>query len=86
MNTMSNFLHVLLQHGRIQDIHGGGGGGSKICFARTHITARRRHGIAQNLLRLGSLKRALEALRILMLSRAILALFLSILIQLGEEK
>ena len=33
-----------------------GGGGAK-CFARTHITTRRRHGIAQNLLRPGREKK-----------------------------
>ena len=63
------------QQGRIQDFHGGGGGGGRkrLC-TRTHITSADPNSLSTGL--------GVHAARVvLMLSRAIWALFLSILIK-----
>ena len=65
--------------GRIQDFHLGGGGGRKRFCARTHITSAEPNSLSAGVQ--GPLKGPGSSWVVLMLSRAIWAFFLSILMK-----
>ena len=65
--------------GRIQDFHLGGGGGGKRLCARRHITSAEQNSLSAGVQ--GPLKGPGSSRVVLMLSRVIWALFLSILIK-----
>ena len=71
-------MSVLYDQGRIQDFHLGGGGRKRVC-ARSNITSAEPNSLSAGVQ--GSLKGPGSSRGVLMLSRAIWALFLSILIK-----